>query len=71
MAVLHEIKEVLLTNVEGSNDRLRNVTNSSKPHYSRMVASGSVFATHGVYRDLEKARSTIKVVMGSSNSTSR
>jgi Glycosyltransferase sugar-binding region containing DXD motif len=63
--IAHEGEDVLLTNLKGKNDRLRNVKNDSKPHYSKAVAekSWAIFGTHGVYRDLVKARNVIKVVL--------
>jgi hypothetical protein len=61
---MHEWKVLFLTDLEGKDDRLRNL--GSQEHYSKAVTKVSLdlFGTEGVYRDLNKARNVIKMDVG-------
>jgi hypothetical protein len=61
--VIHDWRVLFLTDLEGKDDRLLN--RGSQEHYSKAVTKVSLdlFGTEGVYRDLEKARSVIKMVV--------
>jgi hypothetical protein len=61
--VMHNWKVLFMTDLVGKDDRLRN--QGSQQHYSKAVTKVSLdlFGTEGVYRDLEKARRNIKMVV--------